>query len=205
MMRDVWNDVRFALRSYRRSPAVTAVALVTLALAVGANTAIFSVVNAVYLTPLQFEAPERLVRMGLYRLDRPGQVDVHTAGDFEEWKLRASSFESMAAWGYQGVTVERGDVAERVTAAISVGSLFDVLGSKAEMGRTFTDEEEGPGVEHLVVLSHAYWLRMFAGEDPVGSMLRIDGAQHEVIGVMPRDFVYPRPAGLPQGLEHRSL
>ncbi len=189
-------DVRFALRSYRRSPGFLTVALVTLALGIGANTTIFSVVRTVYFEPLPFHEPGRLVRIGLRGLDRPGTMSVHTAGDFREWRERTSSFEAMAAWGYRTVTVERGDAAERVTAVLSVGSLFDVLGRPATTGRAFSGAEEGPGGENLAVLSHAYWRRAFGSEDAVGSILRIDGTPHRVIGVMPAEFAYPRAADL---------
>lgn len=193
---EIATDVRFAVRWLRRAPGFLAIALLTLAMSIGANAAIFSVVDTVYLEPLPFEEPERLVRMGLAREDRPGTMSVHTAGDFQEWRERTTSFESMAAWGYRTATVEYGDVAERMTVAISVGSLFDVLGRSAEVGRTFSAGEEGPGAENLAVLSHAVWQQAFGGGDVVGSVVRVWGEPHEVIGVMPRDFAYPSGARL---------
>lgn len=196
MMGEIMTDVRFALRWFLRAPGFLAVALLTLTLSIGANAAIFTVVDAVYFEPLPFEEPERLVRMGLAREDRPGTMSVHAAGDFQEWKGRANSFESMAAWGYQTVTVEYGEVAERMTIGVSVGSLFDVLGRSAEMGRTFSEAEEGPGAERLVVLSHALWQQMFGGGDVVGSTVGVWGEPHEIIGVMPPDFTYPSGARL---------
>jgi putative ABC transport system permease protein len=196
MVGEVLTDVRFAIRWFRRAPGFLAIALVTLALSIGANAAIFSVVDAVYLEPLPFDDPGSLVRMGLAREDRPGTMSVHTAGDFREWRERTTVFESMAAWAYRTVTVEHGDVAERMTVAISVGSLFDVLGRSAAVGRTFSEAEEGPGAEHLAVLSHALWRQAFGGGDVIGSTIRIQGAPHEVIGVMPADFAYPSGARL---------
>lgn len=196
LMGEMATDVRFAVRWLRRAPGFLAIALLTLALSIGANAAIFSVVDAVYLEPLPFDDPESLVRIGLAREDRPGTMSVHAAGDFQEWKERTTSLESMAAWAYRTTTVEYGDVAERMTVAVSVGSLFDVLGRSAAAGRTFSDAEEGPGAENLAVLSHAFWRQAFGGDDVVGSTVRIEGEPHEVIGIMPPDFTYPSGARL---------
>jgi len=209
MMGEMMTDVRFALRSYARSPGMALVALLTLALSIGANAAVFSIVETVYFEPLPYEAPEELVRVGLARLEGEPGISVHTAGGFQEWRQRATGFESIAAWGYWTVPVDRGESAEQVTVATSLGSLFDVLDREPLLGRTFTAAEEGPGAENLAVLTHRLWRRWYGDTNPVGSTLLINGVTHDVIGVMPEDFTYPSAAELwitdPRDAETLSL
>ena len=188
------GDLRFAFRGLVRTPGFFAVALLTLALGVGANTAIFSVINAVYLRPLDFQEPERLVRIGQSALDGEWSMAVHTAGTWTDWRDAQTSFESFAGYRFWTTTVERGGVPSRVLSVHSLGSIFDVLGVPAMLGRTFTAEEEAAGAERLVVLSHAYWQREFGGEDPTGTVLLVEGVPHEILGVMPSTFRFPTEA-----------
>lgn len=192
-MGDVVRDVRYALRGLARAPAFAAVALLSLALAIGANSAIFSVIDALYLRPLDFREPDRLVRVGQSALDGTWRMSTQTAGTWSDWNARQTSFEAFAGYRFWTTTVERDGRAARVTSVHSLGSIFDVLGVPALLGRTFTAAEEGPGPERLVVLSHAYWRQEFGEEDPTGRSLLIDGAPHVILGVMPPTFRFPTP------------
>lgn len=187
------RDAGFALRSYRRAPGFLAVAILTLALGVGANTAVFTVIHGVFLRPLAFPSPDRLVRVGLADIDGSLRPGVHTAGSHTYWKERAHSFQALAAHAYRTVVARRGDVAESILTVPVVGPLFEVLGVEAAVGRTFgaTDRAD----ERLAVLSHAYWRQAFGADRGVlGRALEIDGVPFTVVGVMPEGFAYPHPA-----------
>ena len=186
-----WQDLRLAVRGFARAPGFLAVAVVTLALGVGANTAVFSVVNAIYLKPLDFADPDRLVLIGRSAEDGSYRMATQSPGAFMDWARGQTPFQAFAGYRYWTTTLERDGVAARVNAVHSVGSLFDVLGVAAAQGRTFAAEEEGPGHEALVVLSHAYWQREFGAADPVGQTMVLDGVPHDIIGVMPEHFRFP--------------
>lgn len=191
---DLIRDVRFAGRSFARTPGFLAVAVVTLALGVGANTAVFSVVNGMYLRPLPFRDPDRLVLVGESARDGSWRMGTETAGTWVDWRDGQQAFEDFAAYRYWTTTVEHRGVVRRILSVHSMGSIFDVLGARPLLGRTFTSEEEGPGAEGLVVLSYPFWQEEFGDEDPVGSTLVIGGVPHTVLGVMPPSFRFPTPA-----------
>ncbi|MFW6201760.1 MAG: ADOP family duplicated permease, partial [Gemmatimonadota bacterium] len=191
VFQDFVRDARMSLRGFRRAPGFVAVAVVTLALGVGASTAVFSVVNGLYLRPLDFGDPDRLVLVGRSAEDGTYRMATQTAGTWSDWARGQTVFRDFAGYRYWTTTLERDGVASRVDAVHSLGSIFDVLGVRPILGRTFTAAEEGPGREDLAVLSHAFWQREFAGEDPVGRTLVLDGVPHEVIGVMPPTFRFP--------------
>ena len=190
-MIDSVKDVRYALRGMLRAPGFFAVALLTLALGIGANTAIFSVVNAIYLRPLDFREPDRLAQIGQSAIDGSWSMSTHTAGTWTDWADRQTSFETFAGYRYWTTTVERDGVVTRVNSVHSLGSMFDVLGVPAMLGRTFTAAEEGAGAENLVVLSHAYWQQEYGEEDPSQQALIVEGVPHEILGVMPPTFRFP--------------
>ena len=175
-MGDVRQDIRFAIRSFARSPGLFLVALITLALGIGANTAIFSVVHSVLLRPLDYPESERVMRLGHSDLDGSPGMSVHTPGNFFDWKRGARSFESMAAYSYATASLLGTGDPTRIQGARSVGSIFDVLGTPALIGRTFTDREDGPGREDIVVLSHGLWQRVYGGSDVVGESINLDGS-----------------------------
>ena len=192
MLSSIGQDLRFALRMLRRTPGFTAVAVATMALAIGANTAIFSIVHGVLLKPLPFADPERLMVLG-HHTDGGDSLDSTTPGNFYDWQRGASAFRSMAAFAYatRNLTGREGG-AERVLGVTSAGSIFDVLGRKAMLGRTFSAAEDGPGAERVVVLSHGLWRRLLgADREVVGRPVTLDGQPHIVLGVMPPDFAFP--------------
>lgn len=192
LMESFWNDLRYGARALRRNPRFTCVAIVTLALGIGANTAVFSVVNGVLLKPLPFDEPERLMivqeaRTGDgYGISYPNFLDVRT---------RINSFERVAVFNitYKTITGD-GVTPERVACGIANADLFPLLGASPVLGRSFTTEEDRRGGETLtpIVVSYGFWQRRF-GVDPqaLGKQLILDGKTFTIVGVMPRDFSFP--------------
>jgi len=181
-METILHDLRFGGRLLIRKPAFTAIAVITLALGIGANTAIFSVVNSVLLRPLPYPAPERLVTMR-YNQSVP---------DLEDIRARCQSFE------YFGGSVMQpqdyiGDIEPlQVQASLINADLFKALGAKAAIGRTISDEDDRFGADPVVVLAHGFWQRTFGG-DPniIGRSIQLSGKAYTVVGVMPVDFIMP--------------
>ena len=159
------QDVRYAFRLWRRRPGFAFVAILTLALGIGANTAMFSIVNAVLLRPLPYPNADRLV--SVY-----GQTTAFPRGllsydEYEEIRKQADTFEAVALWLPQSVNLTGVDEPQRLVGTFVTGSFFDVLGLKAERGRFFTDEESAPGtVKPVVVITHQTWQRRFNGDAP---------------------------------------
>jgi putative ABC transport system permease protein len=184
------QDIWYAARMLRRTPGFTLVCVSTMALAIGANTAIFSVVHGVLLKPLPFAHPGRIVVLG-NRTDGGTSLDMTTPGNFYDWRAGATGFEAMAAFSYEGLVFTWNGNAERIVGVASAGSIFDVLGRHAAEGRTFTAAEDEPGAEPVVVLSSKLAMRMFGTRPALGQSIGIDGEPHTVIGVMPPDFSFP--------------
>jgi predicted permease len=186
---EMWQDLRYGIRKLRMSPGFTLVAVMTLALGIGANTAIFSVVNAVLLRPLPFEAPEQLVRVFGTSARRSSFSRPHSYLNFNDLRAQNQSFEAMAAYGAVTSALSGADAPEQITGVISSGDIFQVLKTKPLLGRLLAPEDERPGGSPVVVISHGLWRRRFGG-DPhiVGRSIRLDGREREVVGVTPADF-----------------
>jgi putative ABC transport system permease protein len=193
-METLWQDIRFGFRMLLKRPGFTAVAVVALALGIGANTAIFSVVNAVLLKPLPFREPERVVMVWLKGAEAAGgdRVPMSTA-DFLEWRAQTHSFERVAFFHSDAFNYAGGDTPEEVNGALTSADFFNVFGARAELGRTFLPEEEKPGAARVVVVSHGFWQRRL-GADPraVGREITLDSQPYTVVGVMPEGFDFPR-------------
>ena len=192
------QDLRFALRLMRRQPSYALFVVVTLAIGIGANTAVFSVVNGVLLRPLPFAESDRLVAIW-GRFDPESGFDfpqfVLSIPEYLDYRSQSRSYEEVAAWGSASLTVG-GDGAEpeRVAGVAVTENFFRLLRVAPLMGRTFSGDEARPGGPALVVLSHAYWQARFGGAgDIVGRTVPINGQMATVIGVMPRGFNYPAP------------
>ena len=183
-MSSVALDVAFGWRQLCKHPGFTAVAVLTLTLGIGANTAIFSVVYATFLAPLPYRDPGRLV-MVFSRLGSNRQLS--DAGDFVEWRSRATVFESLNAWTLRSVNLATGDRPEHVEAAVVTPGLVTMLGHEPPLahGRDFLDEEGTAGRDQVVILSHRLWRARFRA-DPgiIGRSLRIDGKPFTVVGVL---------------------
>ena len=179
-------DVRFACRQLWKNPGFSIVAIVTLALGIGATTAIFSAVHAVVLNPLPIPGADRLV--AVYEFWRGNQGNV-SAGNYVDGIVPASSLESTTAVQYSSFNLADSDDTERIVGARATSGFFDVFGGRAALGRVFTDDDDQPGREQVVVLSHRLWMRRFgADRSVVGRTVRLNGLPYEVIGVMPPSF-----------------
>jgi putative ABC transport system permease protein len=187
----IMGDLRFAVRTLRKHPGFTAVVLATLGLGIGANAAIFSVVDAVVLRPLPFRDADRLVVVW-GNLHRPGVEEIPgSAGEYVDYRDGNHTFDAIAAYDTQGFNLTGGEP-ERVDGAIVTATLFPLLGVAVEAGRTFAPNEEQPGHEDVAVISHRLWQRRFNGDrNVVGRLVPIDGRPTAIVGVMPAGFQFP--------------
>jgi predicted permease len=189
------QDLRYALRTLRGSPAFAALAILTLGLGVGAATAIFTVVNGVLLRPLPYRAPERIANLWVDFGVGAQSLPAMSPGDFQDYRQRSQSFEMLAAGtgaqvvGATGALSGDGTETERVEVSAVTANFFPLLGVDPAYGRHFTSAEEASGGPPVVLLSHALWTRRF-GADPgiVGRSIRLDGLDQTVVGVLPQGF-----------------
>jgi len=188
-----WQDLRFGVRMLLKNPGFTAVAILTLSLGIGANTAIFSIVNAVLLQPLPFNEAEQLLWIGGWERGKDKEKGV-TPADFLDYRQQSQSFAQLAASVSDSLpmNLSGNGEAERLKGAMVTANYLDVFGVKPVLGRTFVAEEEQEGRDRVVVLSHGLWERHF-GADPaiINQSITLDGRQLTVIGIMPSQFQYP--------------
>ncbi len=187
------NEIRFAFRQLRKSPGFTFIAILTLALGIGANTAIFSVVNAVILRPLPYKAPEQLV--WIWETSPKNEIEEEPLSfpNFNDFRQQAHSFEAVGAFTGAAPILSGADgEPERLTGAAVVGDFFSVLGVEPVLGRKFVPEENEDGKNRVAILSHAFWQRRFGGDPSlVGQQIQLNGNQYTVVGVMPPTFQDP--------------
>jgi putative ABC transport system permease protein len=192
MLATVWQDVRYSIRLLIRAPGTTAVALLTLALGIGANTAIFSIIDGVLLRPLPYPQADRLYLIQERSATDPDSYSRTNPGTFYDVQQSVKSFDSLTA--YQAVTVTltgHGDP-ERLDGVLSGGSILNVLGVQPQLGRIFTEEDDRLGAPRTIVISHRLWQRLFAGRpDALGRTLTLAGEPFTLIGIMPQGFVFP--------------
>jgi putative ABC transport system permease protein len=186
------QDLRLAFRNLWRRPAFSAIAIVTLALGIGANAAVFTVSNAILLSPLPYTRPNDVVILTEQAPQFPS-VSV-TIYNYEDWRERAKSFSAMAAFRPTNMTVLGVGDPERVPAKMITATLLPLLGVSIETGRNFGAADDRAGAEGVVILSAAFAQRRFAGRNPVGQILQLDNRPFTVVGVMPRDFELFQPA-----------
>ena len=184
-------DIREAFRSLRAAPGFTAVVTLTLALAVGVNATLFSVLYGVLLRPLDYSDPDRLVAM--FESREPDQPEAKVAlATWLDWRAWNASFDDLGAWRYRGFTLTGDGDPERIASVETTPSVFAILGVPPALGRTFRPEEERRGNERLAILSHGAWTRRFGGRpDAIGRTLRLDDQSYEIVGVMPASFQFP--------------
>ena len=203
MITTMIGDMRLAARMMLRSPGFAAVAVLTLALGIGANTALFSVVDALLLRPLPFPEPDRLVMVWPGRPADGWEHQPASFPNFTDWRARSTSFAHLAAYyAYASSTfnVTAGGEPERVQGAYVSSDFFPALGVEPLAGRWFLSQEEKPGgSERVAVIAHALWASRF-GADPgaVGKAVHLDGVAHTIVGVMPAGFAFPRHPRDPQ-------
>jgi hypothetical protein len=191
------NDLRYALRQLAKSPGFTAVAILTLALGIGANTAIFSVVNALLLKPLPFPEPQQLLAFGMTNTRQSGQTDLGSLSypDFFDFRKQNRTLQSLAVYRDRNFAITSDEGAASLRGVKSSAEFFDVLGVKPILGRGFTrnDEIAGGGVGGMkVVLSYDFWQKHFGGDKNVlGRIIELDRRPFTVIGVLPAKFQFP--------------
>jgi putative ABC transport system permease protein len=200
------KDVAFALRALTRSPGFVAVIVVTLALGIGANVAIFTVVDGMLLETLPYADPERVVRIWDAKPSQGWDQASISVPNFLDWKERNRTFDDMAVVRSRSYNLSDEGRPERIVGLATTANLFRLLGRTPSIGRDFHDGEDAPGAPPVAVLSDRLWRRRFAADPAVlGSSLRIDGVEHTVIGVAPAGFFFPDPttdAWVPTAFEH---
>lgn len=190
------RDLREAVRLMRANPGFALVIVLTLALGIGVNSTIFSVLNGVLLRPLQYAKPSELVVLWEQNTQLGQDQQDVSGATYLDWRGRSKTFSGIGAYRYRGFTLtgegSGSGTAERVASVDVSPALFGVLGVPTALGRTFSAEEERPGHERLAVLSHGAWIRRFGGDARViGKTVQLDGQAHEIVGVMPASFQFP--------------
>jgi len=176
-------DVRYASRMLRKSPGFTAISIFTLALGIGANTAVFSVVNGVLLAPLPYREPERIVKLWE---SLPGTSQIMVSyPDYRDWKVRTRVFDDIALYSpFRTMTRTGGELPDRVGVGLATGNLFGLLGVAPIIGRDFNADEDRPGAPRAALITNGYWKRQFASDRGVlGKTLALDGETYKIIGV----------------------
>jgi len=193
----MWSDVQYALRNIAKKPLFYAVVILTLALGIGANAAIFTVVNGVLLQPLPYPHPERLMMVWTHNPRQGFDKDVGTYPNFEDWRRASQSFERMSAYFGASVTLTGSGDPAQIRGARVTHEFFDTMGVVPLQGRAFGAADGQAGGERVVILAHGLWTRRF-GADPfiIGRRIVLSGVPHEVIGVMPASFKHPVDAEL---------
>ncbi|MGB6823075.1 MAG: ABC transporter permease, partial [Candidatus Acidiferrales bacterium] len=196
-MNRLLQDIRYGIRMLAKSPGFTAIAVLTLALGIGANTAIFSVINSVLLEPLPFKNPAQLVELRETEA-APGAFPLDGA-DYLDWQAQNKTFRSMSLYGYassMSYSAGGGDLPEAAAAIATQANFFDTLDVQPLIGRGFAKGED-QGKHQLVILSYAFWQGHLAGAtDAVGKTVQLNGEPYTVVGVMPRWFDFPAETDL---------
>jgi len=190
-----WEDLRYSLRLFRKSPSFTLVAGLALALGIGANTAIFSVVNGVLLRPLPYPEPNRLLMV--YETTAEFRGGSLAYPNFLDWRRENHSFTDMAAFRGDDFILTGAGQPEHLNGERASASLFPILGVSPMLGRSFTPEEDREGASGVVMLTYGFWQRRFAGSpDVLGKSLKLNAQSYTIIGVLPRDFRFRHAAEL---------
>ena len=198
-METLFQDIRYGLRTLLKNPGFTLVAVIALAIGIGANTLIFSVVDSVLLRPLLFKDSDRLVMVwetNSQQRDQQGKnPQVAGPADFTDWKNQNQVFEGMAAYFNWTHNLTGVDDPERLDSTVVTGSFFDVLGMQPELGRAIIPDDDQPGKDNVVVLSRGFWQRRFGSDAAIiGKSITLNRNQFTVVGIMPAAFKFPNPA-----------
>jgi putative ABC transport system permease protein len=184
------QDIGYGIRRLWKNPAITLAAVFALALGIGANTAIFSLVNALVLRPLPYENPDQIILLS-YALTEASPAN------FLDWKAQSQSFDNISALGFWSANLTAGNEPERLQGFQTSASLFPMLGVRPALGRTYVAEEEQPGKDNVVVISDGLWKRAFASNpNIIGQTVSVNAKNYTVIGVMPPGFQYYRPGDI---------
>ena len=195
-MEDLWLDLRYSTRTLAKNLGFMLVAVLTLSLGIGANTAIFSVVNAVLLKPLPFRQPEKVV--ALWQTETaPGSYPL-TGEDYTDWRTQNSTFEDMSLFSWpQNYNASGAEGAEGAQVVRTQDNFFNLLGVQAQVGRTFAKGEDQNGGSHVALLSNGFWKKRFAAQsDAVGKTIELNSERYDIIGVLPAWYTLPASADL---------
>ncbi|HEV8188139.1 MAG TPA: ABC transporter permease, partial [Pyrinomonadaceae bacterium] len=192
-MENLLSDTRYAIRNLLRRPAFTLIAVATLALGIGANTAIFSAVNALLLKPLPFPELDRVVAIWDKMPSRGVLHNEVTVANYLDLKNQNQTFEQLALYRWWSPNLTGVEPPERLQGFQVTANLFDALGVKPIMGRNFTEEENQPGKDAVVIITHSLWQRRFGGDPEIlNKTITVNTVTRKVIGVMPQNFNFPR-------------
>jgi len=196
-METLFKDIHYSIRNLLKRPGFAAIVIITLGLGIGANTAIFSVVNAVLLRSLPFHNSEQLVTLWERNPKQGYEQNPPAAGNFVDWRDQNHVFAQIAIYApSKRFNLALGDQPDRVTGAAVSSSLFELLGVSPVQGRVFTAEEEQPGRDQVVLISYNFWKRRLpANSNPLGQTITLDGKSYIIAGVMPQGFQYPGGSG----------
>src|SRR5581483_7749741 len=199
-MQTLLQDIRYGVRVLLKGRTVTFVAIVALALGIGANTAIFSVVNALLFRSLPYQSPERL--MMIWETNSEVQIGFDllpvSNAAFADWHNQAQSFEAVSVLDSRRYAFTGAGQPERIGGVSTSASFFDVMGVSPILGRTYTEDEDRPGANKVAVISYALWQSRFGGDKEIcGRTMQLDGNNYTIIGVMPQGFQFPRTTDLP--------
>src|SRR5213078_3809563 len=189
-MHTLWQDLRYGARMLLKSPSVSIVVILALALGIGANTAIFSVINSLLLRPLPYDQADRL----LFLNERSKVMDEMSISypNFTDWRNQNHVFEKIGVYNRGSYNLTGSGDAERIPTAQVSADLFSALRANALIGRVFTNDEDQPGAAPVVILSYGLWQRRFGGQTSIlNQTLTLNGKSYTVIGVMPADYAYP--------------
>src|SRR5215510_9928758 len=201
MMQSFVQDLRYAVRMLANKPGFALVAVLTMALGIGANTAIFSVVNGVLLRPLPYARPDKLVRIYTEFPTMDLRKFWMSPPEFGDIRNEAQSWENIGAWTTGGSNVTTTSEPIRVTTATVTASLIDALGVQPARGRSFSPDEDAKGGPRVALISDGLWRRAFGTRDDIlDSQIQVDSQPVTVIGVMPADFVFPPGSNKPAEL-----
>jgi putative ABC transport system permease protein len=194
-MDNLLNDIRYAIRSLTKRPGFTLIAVITLALGIGANSVIFSAINALLLKPLTFPELDRVVAIWDKNTTRGVSRNEVAMANYLDWKAQSQSFEHLGLYRFWSPNLTGGETPERLQGFLVTAGFFDVAGVKPIMGRALLEEENQPGKDAVVVLTHGLWQRRF-GSDPniINKPVVMNGISRTVVGVMPPRFNYPKGA-----------
>jgi putative ABC transport system permease protein len=194
-MQTLLQDMRYSARMLTKNPGFTSIAIITLALGIGVNSAIFSVVNALLVRPLPFENLDRIVALWERVPSRGVERNENAAANYFDWSKQQTSFERTGMYRGWSANLTGDDNPENLVGHQITASLFDVLGVKPQYGRAFTAEEEQPDKKNVVILKYGFWQRRFAGDlGIIGKTISINDVPRTVVGIMPPDFNFP-PGG----------
>jgi putative ABC transport system permease protein len=194
MLSDIGRDMVYAFRMLQKNPGFTAVAVITLALGIGANTTVFSVVEAIFNFPLPVDDPQRVSFVFAQNLEHDIDQNATSVDDFLDWQEQSDSFEYLVAGTGRPYNVIGAGEPVRVRAFDVTAGFFPAIGAHLQMGRPFRQEESQPGGERVTVVSHSLWQQQFGGDpDVLGQSISLDGISHTVVGVTEEEFFFPNP------------